>query len=154
MQHAALENLLSHEAQVLSSAEAHIATRLAPLAGSVPAGPARDILTEQVRLSESRIPTLQEVVDKVAGAGGLHMECIAINALLEEVVKATQANLHPDALKAEISLGVLRIKQYQLAGYRAVQAYATALGITQDVQPLQATRTADEKTAKSLSEGL
>jgi len=151
MHKATLENMLSHEVQILSVAEAQIASRLTQLASSVPAGHARDILNEQVKHSETRIALLRPVLDKLAGAVASRASCVGIRALLDEVEGAAKADLEPNSLNAEMALGVQRIKEYQLAGYQAVQTYAAALGSSQDLKPLEDSITADQKTIKNLA---
>lgn len=79
------------------------------------------------------------------------MMCQAIVSMLDEVENVQKSDLESSALQAEIALGVQRIKQYQLAGYRAVQSYATALGHSQHLQVLESWIADDEKAGQKLS---
>ncbi len=146
MQQAILKKLISSEVRTLSYAEAEIAKRLGQIASSVPAGATRDILNERVKISHSRVAPLKTLADKVVGEGAVRASCVGISAMLDEAENVASEGLEPDALHAEITLGVQRIIAYQLAGYGAVQAYGTALGMAQDIKPLETSLAADKKS--------
>ena len=149
MQHAILKKLISSEVRTLSYAERQIAKRLAQIASSVPAGATQDILNERVKISDSRVAPLKTLADKVVGEKAVHAaSCVGINAILDEVENVASEGLEPDALHAETTLGLQRIIAYQLAGYGAVQSYGTALGIAEDIRPLERSIAADKSELK------
>lgn len=151
MQQAILKRLISSEVRTLSYAEAQIAKRLAQIASSVPAGATQDILNERVKISTSRAAPLKTLADKVVTQAGVHAaSCVGINAILDEAENVASEGLEPDALHAELTLGVQRIIAYQLAGYRAVETYGTALGMAQDIKPLETSVAADKKSEQQL----
>ena len=128
MQKSIVEDLFLHELRVLTNAEHKIADKLKQATRKIPAGPTQDIINQQLEVSQTRAEQLAKIGRNLdAGGGFASAACFSMNAILEEIEKAQKANLDPEALQAEMVLGIQRIKQYQLVGYRSVQRYATAL---------------------------
>jgi ferritin-like metal-binding protein YciE len=146
------EELLIYELQALHYAEDEVKKVFPRLAEAASSRELKAALSEHLDMSRQFAAQFQEFLEKLGSFRASACECVGIRVLLDEVEKVTRAGLDPEAVDVELALGAQRIKQYQIPGYQAVQAYAASLGHNREARYIERIVSKEQVASKHLSD--